>query len=91
MSLTVYKRYDVKSLDKYNPRKYFWPIFSLKNYKQRLEYVEDGQDENLGGVWFHYVKNKRRKRKEVFVDNEHVIQEESFEPTVVENKVIIVK
>lgn len=34
----------------YHPDKYFWPVFSIKNYKQD----QDG--------WFNEVKRKRRQK-----------------------------
>ena len=37
----------------YNSKNYFWPIFSIKNYKQ----------DNQG--WFNYSKKKRRKKNRI--------------------------
>jgi hypothetical protein len=63
MNLSVYKRFDINSDEKYHPDKYFWPVFSIKNYKQNFHKSE------LGGWWFDYVKyKKRRKTKQFFTD-----------------------
>ena len=69
-TLTVYKNFDINSGEKYHPDKYYWPVFSLKNYKQNFTFTEGDVDgDKLKGWWFIYTKSRRRiKKREIFFE-----------------------